>query len=91
MTIDDAIYLMQENANEQRDRAVLYDTHPALSDRVEDYKASAENYEQIVTWLKHYKEILAVLEERKQNVADYVELSDSYYFKKILDIFEEVQ
>ena len=91
MTIDDAIYLIQEKANEQKDRAILYDTHPALLDRVEDYKASAENYEQIVTWLKHYKEILAILAERKRDSANYVELSDSHYFQKILNIFEEEQ
>jgi hypothetical protein len=97
MTLDDAIYLMQEKINEQKDMAVLYDTHPALSDKVEDYKASAENYEQIVTWLKHYKEICEIL----NTVADSNYNSDEMlcclivgervihsFNQKILNIFE---
>jgi len=55
MTLEEAIKHAEEKAQEQRDNAVLWDTHPALKERVNACLECAKDHEQLAEWLKELK------------------------------------
>ena len=64
MTLDEAIQRCDENAREQEDNAILWNTHPAFAEKVQECKNCAKEYRQMAGWLRELK-LLKALKSRQ--------------------------